>query len=131
MGLKPEYDKLSLIPCRKKSFWIYKNYLNTNLAVENVAFAFRNIMPSENMIVSMITGGEGWHNYHHVFPWDYRASELGTKFNSTGKFIDFCASRGWAYDLKQPSYEMIMKVVARSGDGSHKQKDLQIKTAGQ
>lgn len=84
-------------------------------------------MPSENKTVSVITGGEGWHNYHHVFPWDYRASELGTKFNTTGKFIDFCARRGWAYDLKEPSYEMVKKVAARLGDGSYEPQDPQRK----
>ena len=24
--------------------------------------------PAENFIVSLLTTGEGWHNYHHAFP---------------------------------------------------------------
>jgi stearoyl-CoA desaturase (Delta-9 desaturase) len=83
--------------------------------------------------------GEGWHNYHHVFPWDYKAAELG-KYStniSTG-FIDLCAKigkftfnwfkrihsyessrSGWAYDMKTVSSEMVKKRVLRTGDGTH------------
>lgn len=64
--------------------------------------------------------GEGWHNYHHVFPWDYKTAELGNyAFNFTTAFIDFFARIGWAYDLKTVSTDMIKKRVARTGDGSH------------
>lgn len=39
--------------------------------------------------------GEGWHNYHHVFPWDYKTSELGTYYlNWTCALIDFFAKIG-------------------------------------
>jgi stearoyl-CoA desaturase (delta-9 desaturase) len=34
----------------------------------------KNITPVENLLVSIITFGEGWHNYHHSYPRDYRAS---------------------------------------------------------
>lgn len=50
-------------------------------------------------MVSLAALGEGWHNYHHVFPWDYRASELG-RLNFSTAFIDVCARLGWAYDCK-------------------------------
>lgn len=63
--------------------------------------------------------GEGWHNYHHVFPWDYKTSELGFySLNLSTAFIDFFAKIGWAYDLKTVSKEMIEKRSARTGDGS-------------
>jgi len=39
--------------------------------------------------------GEGWHNYHHVFPWDYKAAELGNySVNLTTGFIDLFAKIG-------------------------------------
>lgn len=46
--------------------------------------------------------GEGYHNYHHVFPWDYRAAEIGTiKTNQTKVLIDMFAKIGnlfgWKY----------------------------------
>ena len=73
-------------------------------------------------MVSVITCGEGWHNYHHTFPWDYKTGELGDYgLNFTTAFIDFFAYIGWAYDLKQPSKELVQRVVEKLGDGSHKE----------
>ena len=64
--------------------------------------------------------GEGWHNYHHVFPWDYKTAELGDySANVTTAFIDFFAKIGWAYDLKTVSADIIEKRAQRTGDGSH------------
>lgn len=64
--------------------------------------------------------GEGWHNYHHVFPWDYKTAELGDyKLNITTAFIDFFAKLGLAYDLKMVPREVVQKRVERTGDGSH------------
>lgn len=82
-------------------------------------FDGRHIKPTENRFVSAVTCGEGWHNYHHVFPWDYRAAELAYSKNITTTFIDFFAKIGWAYDLKQPSEELVKSVAMRKGDGSH------------
>lgn len=76
----------------------------------------RFINPAENLSVALLTLGEGWHNYHHVFPWDYKAAELGDyKFNLTTAFIDFFAKIGWAYDMKTVSAESIRKRVNRTG----------------
>lgn len=74
----------------------------------------------ENVAVSIAALGEGWHNYHHVFPWDYKTGELGNySFNLTTGFIDAFARIGWAYDRKFVSPEMIHRRACRSGDGSH------------
>lgn len=64
-------------------------------------------MPVESIVVSFLTVGEGWHNYHHVFPWDYRASELGMPFNITCKLIDTLAKFGIIYDLRQASTSIV------------------------
>lgn len=78
------------------------------------------INPSENLMVSIFALGEGWHNYHHTFPWDYKAAELGHySVNFSTAFIDFFAKIGWAYDLKTVSEEMVKKRVERTGDGTH------------
>ena len=71
-------------------------------------------------MVSALTSDEGWHNYHHTFPWDYKTAEPGDYgLNFTTAFIDFFAYIGWAYDLKQPSKELVQRVVQQLGDGSH------------
>ncbi|XP_046602986.1 acyl-CoA Delta-9 desaturase-like isoform X2 [Neodiprion virginianus] len=78
------------------------------------------ISPVENLSVAIVAMGEGWHNYHHVFPWDYKAAELGNyTFNVTTFLIDMFAKIGWAYDLKQPSAALVRKVAEKHGDGSH------------
>lgn len=74
------------------------------------------INPAENLLVSLFTTGEGAHNYHHTFPWDYKAAELPyLNFNSSTLFINVMAKMGWAYDLREPSPELVEKVVRRIG----------------
>jgi len=58
------------------------------------------------------------HNYHHAFPWDYRAAELGAKYNLTTMFIDFYARLGLVWDLKKASDESIIARANRTGDGT-------------
>ncbi|KAF5277399.1 hypothetical protein FQA39_LY06212 [Lamprigera yunnana] len=74
------------------------------------------ISPTQNVHVAVIAFGEGWHNYHHIFPWDYKAAELGDyRFNLTTMVIDFFAKIGWAYDLKTASVDMVNKRIKRTG----------------
>lgn len=85
----------------------------------------RRISPSENLAVAIVAMGEGWHNYHHVFPWDYKAAELGNyKYNFTTALIDLFAKIGWAYDLKRPSEELVLKTAERYGDGTHHHEEI-------
>ena len=80
-------------------------------------------MPAENPSVSFVALGEGWHNYHHAFPWDYRAEELGNysayMLNVSTLLIDLFALIGWAYDRKFVEPELIRRTVEKKGDGSH------------
>ena len=75
----------------------------------------------QSSIVAFLLAGEGWHNYHHSFPWDYRASEIPSYFNnSTTAFIDFFAWIGWATNLRTTSPEIVQSRLEKHGDGSHK-----------
>lgn len=74
-----------------------------------------NISPRESAITSIGACGEGWHNYHHTFPTDYKTSELPWKLNFTTMFIDFFALFGWAYDRKTISKETIAARRAKTG----------------
>ena len=62
-----------------------------------------NIPPVESSITSVLAVGEGWHNYHHVYPYDYRASEFGwwTKWNPTSFVLDSLALVGLVWDRKR------------------------------
>jgi len=58
---------------------------------------------TENGWVSFFAMGEGWHNWHHAFPWDYATAELGalSQWNPTKAFIDFFALLGLASERKR------------------------------
>lgn len=77
----------------------------------------RFISASENFTVACLAFGEGWHNYHHAFPWDYKTSEFHQyRSNFSTAFIDFFAKIGWAYDLKTVPPELVARKAARSGE---------------
>jgi len=50
----------------------------------------------ENLVASILAAGEGWHSWHHKFPYDYAASEFGvlTQHNPSKLLIDFGAVLG-------------------------------------
>nr|AFJ66831.1 Z14/Z16 acylCoA desaturase [Chauliognathus lugubris] len=78
----------------------------------------KSIEASENLFVSTVLLGEGWHNYHHTFPWDYRTGEMG-RLNLSASFIYLMSKLGLAYDLKTVTPEMLKRRIQKSGDGSH------------
>lgn len=73
-----------------------------------------------NFLSLYIFLGEGFHNYHHTFPFDYATSEFGCKLNLTTAFIDFMCFLGLARDRKRVSKDTILARVQRTGDGSYK-----------
>ncbi|XP_068160798.1 acyl-CoA desaturase [Antennarius striatus] len=103
----------------------YTLVLNATWLVNSAAHMWGNrpydvtINPRENKFVTFSTIGEGFHNYHHSFPYDYSASEFGCGFNFTTWFIDLMCSLGLAKDCKRVSGEMVRSRVQRTGDGSH------------
>lgn len=76
-------------------------------------------------MVAFLAYGEGWHNYHHAFPWDYKAAELGNyRLNFSTAFIDICARLGLAYNMKMANVELIEKRAQRTGDGTRKHREI-------
>lgn len=59
-----------------------------------------NIGPRENIVVAFFALGEGFHNFHHTYPYHYSTSEFGWLFNPTTFFIDIMAKLGLAYNLR-------------------------------
>lgn len=104
----------------------YSFVLNVTWLVNSAAHKFgdkpydRNISPVETRPVSLFALGEGFHNYHHVFPWDYKTAEFGNySLNLSKLFIDTMSRIGWAYEMKTVSSDIIKQRVMRTGDGSH------------
>lgn len=108
------------------TFLRYTVVLNATWLVNSAAHLYgyrpydKNIQSRENILVSLGAVGEGFHNYHHVFPYDYSASEYRWHFNFTTFFIDCMAALGLAYDRKKVSKAAVLARIKRTGEGSHK-----------
>lgn len=63
----------------------------------------------DNWWISLLTAGEGYHNYHHLFPYDYAISEFGHIFNFSKLFIDILALFGQTYDMRRAGTEYVEK----------------------
>jgi len=100
----------------------YAIALNVTWCVNSVAHMWgsrpydANINPRQNIFTSFGAFGEGWHNYHHTFPYDYRASEFPYTLNPTTLFIDFFYAIGWAYERKTVTKEVIANRKLKHGD---------------
>ena len=79
----------------------------------------KNIQARENEWVIFVSFGEGFHNWHHVYPWDYSTSEFGwlSNFNFTTLVIDFFAWLGQVEERKKVSPDIVQRRIARTGDG--------------
>lgn len=79
----------------------------------------KRVQPRENEFVIYASFGEGYHNFHHVFPYDYATSEFGwlQTFNLTTLLIDFFAYIGQVEERKTVPRHIVQKRVERTGDG--------------
>ena len=51
--------------------------------------------------MSLFTFGEGYHNYHHTFQWDYRNGVKWFSFDPSKWIIKLLSFIGITYDLKE------------------------------
>jgi stearoyl-CoA desaturase (delta-9 desaturase) len=74
--------------------------------------------PAENPVVSWFAVGEGWHNWHHKYPFDYAASEFGvsSQFNPSKLFIDMLAFFGLVWGRKRATGAWEMGKLRRDRD---------------
>ncbi len=54
-----------------------------------------------NAVVAFLTFGEGYHNYHHVFPSDYRNGVRWYQYDPTKWLIWITQKMGWTKELKK------------------------------
>ncbi|ODM95066.1 Stearoyl-CoA desaturase 5 [Orchesella cincta] len=112
------------------AYWVavilrYCFALNATWLVNSAAHMYgdrpydKNIAPAENITVSALTLGEGYHNFHHTFPFDYTTSEWGYRINITTAILDFFSLFGLAYGFRQATPEMIKARIARTGKSGH------------
>lgn len=118
------WDESFLVSFYLAAILRYSAGLNATWLVNSAAHMWGNkpydmtINPVQNLGVAFTAVGEGFHNYHHVFPHDYSTSEYGWHFNVTTMFIDFMAMIGQAYDRRRIPTKVVLQRKARTGDGS-------------
>jgi stearoyl-CoA desaturase (delta-9 desaturase) len=99
---------------------MYVAQLHTVWFVNSAAHIFgdrpynNKIQPRENWWVAITGMGEGFHNYHHTFPWDYTIAENGLSYWNPAKwFIDAMFRLGLCSNLKRPSRELVEKTMSK------------------
>lgn len=65
--------------------------------------------PKDSWITAIVTCGEGYHNFHHEFPQDYRNAILWNQYDPTKWLIKALSMCGLTYDLKTFSANEIEK----------------------
>ncbi|KAI8087148.1 hypothetical protein BDF21DRAFT_437348 [Thamnidium elegans] len=68
-----------------------------------------NYSPKNSWITAIITNGEGYHNFHHEFPHDYRNAILWYQYDPTKWLIKFLSFIRQTYDLNTFSANEIEK----------------------
>jgi stearoyl-CoA desaturase (delta-9 desaturase) len=72
--------------------------------------------PRDHLITALVTIGEGYHNFHHQFPMDYRNAIKWYQYDPTKWFIWVCHQLGLASHLKVCRSEGDL-MVAENGTG--------------
>ncbi|KAK0194097.1 delta 9-fatty acid desaturase protein [Armillaria mellea] len=67
------------------------------------------LTPRDHFITAIVTMGEGYHNFHHQFPMDYRNAIRWYQFDPTKWFIAACKILGFASHLRTFSGNEIKK----------------------
>ena len=61
----------------------------------------------DNFVLAIATWGEGYHNYHHIFQYDYRNGVKWWQYDPTKWLIWSCSKLGLAKNLRRiPSFNI-------------------------
>lgn len=63
--------------------------------------------PRDHVLTALVTLGEGYHNFHHEFPSDYRNALKWYQYDPTKVFIYVCSLFGLAFNLQRFSQNAI------------------------
>lgn len=97
-------------------FWGRQPYSDSNSA-------------KDNALIALLTYGEGYHNYHHTFQWDYRNGIRWYQFDPSKWLIATLAKLKLASNLKVAAPELIEKSLAAMQLKNARQTLLRFNTA--
>lgn len=69
--------------------------------------------------LSVISGGESWHNYHHVDPTSARHGVLRGQLDSSARIIRLFELLGWVWDVRWPSASRVSRRRAGAISARH------------
>ncbi|KAF8347549.1 delta 9-fatty acid desaturase protein [Amanita rubescens] len=82
------------------------------------------LSPRDHVLSAILTMGEGYHNFHHQFPMDYRNAFLWYQYDPTKWFIALCGMLGLATNLRVfPSNEIKKGALSMQLKKLHKLQD--------
>lgn len=68
----------------------------------------------DNDVLALFTYGEGYHNFHHIFQWDYRNGIRWWQYDPTKWLISLCSALGLASDLRRvPEFQIRRALLER------------------
>jgi stearoyl-CoA desaturase (delta-9 desaturase) len=73
----------------------------------------------DSFIMAFFSYGEGYHNYHHYFPTDYRNGIKWYQFDPTKWLIKFAELMGLARDLKRVPERIIVEAKFKMSHKKH------------
>jgi stearoyl-CoA desaturase (delta-9 desaturase) len=71
----------------------------------------------DNVLVALVTMGEGYHNFHHRFPSDYRNGVRWFNYDPTKWLVRALAAVGLTSDLKRAAPEAILRARRERAHG--------------
>lgn len=75
----------------------------------------------DSFLLAIFTGGEGYHNYHHEFQYDYRNGVKPWQFDPTKWIIWTLSKLGLARSLRRVPAEKIQLAEQQTGERRHSQ----------
>lgn len=96
-------------------FWVHQATFCVNSLAHWIGeqpFDDRNT-PRDHVLTAFATMGEGYHNFHHEFPSDYRNALKWYQFDPTKVFIWVCYQLGLAYNLQRFSQNAIEQGIVQ------------------
>lgn len=82
-------------------FWAKQNYAD-------------DVTPHDSFIFALTNLGEGYHNYHHQFPNDYRNGYLWWHTDPTKWYIYLCSKIGFCWDLYRTPVNVIERTATEN-----------------
>ncbi|KAJ8686294.1 hypothetical protein QAD02_022088 [Eretmocerus hayati] len=102
----------------------YVMVLNMTWCVNSIAHMYgtrefdKRISARQSFFSNVVSLGEGWHNYHHSFPWDHAYPEFGRFGGLSTQFLYLLHRLGMVYDLKRASQKVVQGHSRKYGDGT-------------